>query len=118
MKLNLVVLRARDIEQVGSFYSALGCAFVRHAHGSGPEHLACERDGFVFEIYPLVGDDASPSEKVRIGFEVDSVTELLERVDASGLGRIVQPAKQSPWGLRAVVEDPAGHKVELVERGA
>src|SRR5262245_23265769 len=44
---NLVVLRARDLERAEAFYRALGFDFVRHAHGAGPEHLASESDGRV-----------------------------------------------------------------------
>ena len=61
-RLNLVVLRARDAERHVSFYSGLGLDFVRHRHGSGPEHFACEDQGSVFEIYPVI--DAALSAKV------------------------------------------------------
>lgn len=49
---NLLVIRSRDLDRAARFYEAFGMTFHRHAHGREPEHLACELDRFVFEIYP------------------------------------------------------------------
>ena len=59
VSLNLVVIRSPDIERACRFYSALGLAFTKHAHGTGPEHYACEIGGIVFEIYPRKSEDDS-----------------------------------------------------------
>lgn len=109
--LNLVVIRSRDLEKAQVFYEAIGLSFERHQHGSGPIHLACERDGLVFEIYPTKKEGVI---EVRLGFMVRSLDGVLEGIANAG-GNIVQTAEESPWGRRAVVEDPDGHKVELVE---
>lgn len=108
---NLIVLRSRDLERAHSFYSALGLSFTRHAHGKGPVHLASESEGQVFEIYPLIGD-AVPTSSTRIGFSVGSVDATFDRLLTSG-GTAVTPPQDSPWGRRAVVTDPDGHRVEL-----
>ena len=50
--LNLVVIRAEDIDRAAAFYGLLGLEFQKHRHGSGPEHYASEERGIVFEIYP------------------------------------------------------------------
>jgi len=112
--LNLVVIRSINLERSEKFYNVLGLKFERHAHGKGPEHLACELcDGsYVFEIYPAnqkIGSTAG----VRIGFRVDAVDEYIDDlVQASG--KLIQGPKDSEWGRRAVVTDPDGHKVELL----
>lgn len=112
-RLNLVVLRARNAPRLASFYSSLGLTFVRHRHGAGPEHFACEGGGNVFEIYP-VRADAEPTRELRLGFEVADVRLALSRLVETG-GEIVSEPAVSPWGLRAVVKDLEGHKVELTE---
>jgi len=106
-------LRARNAPRLASFYSSLGLTFVRHRHGAGPEHFACEDAGQVFEIYP-VRADAEPTRELRLGFEVADVRLALSRLVETG-GEIVSDPTASPWGLRAVVKDLEGHKVELTE---
>lgn len=112
-RLNLLVLRSRDLERASQFYWAVGLTFVRERHGRGEEHLACERAGTVIEIYP-VGDGARPDTATRIGFQVASVDETVSKLRQIGSVVQIEP-KPSPWGLRAVVCDPDGRHVELTE---
>ena|SRR5690349_4041037 len=111
--LNLLVLRAPDIEAAQCFYSLLGFSFTKHAHGNGPEHYAADSGGFVFEIYPQT-DREDSTKSTRIGFKVRELDPTIDRLVAGG-GKLISPAKDSPWGRRAVVADPIGHKIELVE---
>jgi predicted enzyme related to lactoylglutathione lyase len=104
------------LERAEAFYRAIGLEFARHSHGGGPEHLASEADGQVFEIYPASEDGASTS-SVRIGFTVPSVDSAYEAALAVG-GKSVSRPKDSPWGRRAVVADFDGHRIELTEENA
>jgi predicted enzyme related to lactoylglutathione lyase len=110
----LIVLRSRDLDQAHAFYRALGLSFVRHSHGNGPIHLASESGGQVFEIYPLT-DESGPTTSTRVGFSVPSVDATYASLLAAG-GTSVNPPKDSPWGRRAVVSDPDGHRIELTAR--
>lgn len=115
VSLNLVVLRSADIEQAVTFYTLLGLEFVKEQHGTGPEHLACDLGSVVFEIYPAAG---KPQDSLtRIGFSVSSVAETVDAVRNSG-GVVLAPPKDGRWGMRAVVADPDGHRVELVEQNS
>ncbi len=116
VELNLVVLRSAEMERAAQFYQALGLEFTRHRHGKGPEHYAAELGALVFEIYPRLPDGES-STGTRIGFRVVSVDEAVAALEKAG-GRIVSPAKDSPWGRRAVMADLDGHRVELTEAAA
>jgi hypothetical protein len=111
---NLIVLRSRDLNRAHSFYGALGLDFVRHAHGTGPVHLASESGGHVFEIYPLT-DDSTPTSSTRVGFTVPSVDDAYAILLTAG-GKSVARPKDSEWGRRAIVCDPDGHRVELTGR--
>jgi len=88
----------------------LGILFERERHGAGPEHLAAQLGTVVFEIYPQ--GDGEGTLKTRIGFAVDSIAALLPALQEAG-GTFISPPQDSPWGLRAVVTDPDGHRVEL-----
>lgn len=111
--LNLVVIRSPDIDKSAAFYSALGMTFSKHSHGTGPEHYASEEGGVTFEIYPEA-DSTSATTATRLGFKVTDLDSLLPILVERG-GRIASPAKDSAWGRRAVMVDPTGHKVELVQ---
>ncbi len=108
---NLIVIRSRDLDRAAEFYAALGLSLKRHSHGNGPLHLASENAGQVFEIYPLGENDQSTS-TARIGFSVPSVDEAYSALLSAG-GTKVSAPQLSPWGRRAVVSDPDGHRVEL-----
>jgi predicted enzyme related to lactoylglutathione lyase len=109
--LNLVVLRVPDIEQAAAFYSGIGLSFTKHAHGKGPEHYAAELGSSVFELYPQASEENS-TKNVRIGFQVSDAVSVLRTLENLG-AKIVSPLKDSEWGLRAVLDDPYGHRVEL-----
>lgn len=112
-RLNLVVLRVADLERSVAFYRAIGLDFARHAHGTGPQHYACESGGLVFELYAATLEQPV-SASTRVGFavaDVDGIATALTKIEGT---RIVSPPKDSEWGRRAVVADPDGHRVELV----
>jgi predicted enzyme related to lactoylglutathione lyase len=108
--LSLVVLQSGNIEAAKEFYGLLGLSFVEEQHGKGPRHYAATLGALVLEIYPCQGSNQlSP---VRIGFRIPSLDRTLEVLRGRG-ARIIREAKHSPWGRRAVVEDPDGNRVEL-----
>lgn len=115
--LNLVVLRVTDLDQAETFYSALGLEFHRHAHGSGPEHLASAYGGLVFELYPATATQPV-STSTRIGFEVDDLDEAIAAVASLPGFRLISPPQDSEWGRRAVIADPDGHRIELTDSEA
>lgn len=99
--------------RAAAFYNRLGLRFSLHRHGKGPEHYSSELDGAVFEIYAAT-PEAHSTLGTRIGFRVLSVDAALAAL-ADNPGAILSPAKDSEWGRRAVVVDPDGHRVELLE---
>lgn len=112
-RLNLVVIRTADLERAARFYGVIGLTFTRERHGTGPEHLACEvaAAGLVFEIYPRKAESES-SDATRLGFAVPDVDAAVAALLSAGGTPVTEP-KDSPWGRRAVVADPDGHRVEL-----
>ncbi len=95
------------------FYAQLGFSFEKHAHGKGPTHYASDNGSFVFEIYPQV-EGTESTKAARIGFKIPKLDETLPKLIEAG-AMLLSPAKDSPWGRRAVISDPIGHKIELVE---
>ena len=107
---SLLVLRARDIETTASFYLTLGLEFTSEQHGTGPVHFACERDGFVLEIYPLKPTQSEVNDSLMLGFGVESLETTLEHLNIS--------AEIKTGETRFCnVRDPDGRTVRLEESG-
>lgn len=109
--LNLVVIRVFDLETSKRFYEKLGINFVYEQHGKGEKHLSAVLEGMVFEIYP--SSNNIDTSQVRLGFRVSSVDRTIEELQAIETV-IVSPPIDSQWGRRAVILDPDGYKIELV----
>jgi len=110
--LSLLVLRAKDPDALVNFYTAIGVSFVREQHGRGPVHHAADLGGTTLEIYPSAGD-ADTTVGTRLGLRVASIGETISALGAQA--DVVSSLKDSAFGPRAVLKDPAGHKVELSE---
>jgi lactoylglutathione lyase len=112
--LNLLVLRSPDLARAEDFYTRLGLSFSRHRHGSGPEHLSAEFAGeMVFELYPQAAD-APTTLGTLLGFRVLSLEATLAAL-ADYPNAIISPPKASEWGRRAIIADPDGHRIRLLE---
>jgi lactoylglutathione lyase len=111
ISLNLVVIRSSDIDRAVQFYNQLGLRFHRQQHDDGPEHYSTQIGNTVFEIYPLNRDGAS-SIGVRLGFVVDSLSDVLNKMREVGV-KVISQSEKREWGYSCVVEDFDGHKVEV-----
>ena len=60
------------------------------------------------------GSEEQGSANTRFGFAVAALDEIVEKLVAKG-GTVLSPPKQSQWGRRAILKDPDGHRVELLE---
>jgi lactoylglutathione lyase len=113
--LNLLVIRAKDPSRLVKFYQALGMRFSKERHGNGPEHYACKIDNAVFEIYPSVSE-LDHTRGTRLGLVVDSIPEVFSAMEKSCIP-VNSKIVNSKDRRKAILEDPEGHKVELLEKG-
>lgn len=111
--LSLIVLRVADIESAVEFYSAIGLTFERERHGAGPQHFSTVLGDTVLELYPA--SERFPVSTMHIGFAVASIETVLASLRILSAKIITEP-KQTQWGLRAVVADADGHRVELIQQ--
>src|SRR5258708_39784504 len=113
--LNLVVLRAANLEISLKIYQSLGLEFVQEQHGNGPIHYSCEIGNTVIEIYPGkpgTAPDRKNAGATTIGFQVEDLDTVVIALGNNGIIIITAP-QDSAWGRRAVVQDPDGRAVEL-----
>jgi lactoylglutathione lyase len=110
VSLTLIVLRSINIDAARDFYGLLGLSFAEEQHGDGPRHYAAMIGPLVLEIYPC--QENTPPAPLRLGFRVPSLEQTLTALRKSG-ARIIREAMDSPWGRRALVEDPDRNRIEL-----
>lgn len=95
-RLNLVVLRTRDLIRSRALYETFGLRFDEERHGSGTLHLAAHAGGTIVELYP-----------VRDGIEIEagSTNDL----------RVEQQSAIRDGTRYAVLVDLDGRMIELSE---
>ena len=111
--LSLVVIRSVNLERSVEFYQLLGLSFDKHQHGNGLVHFAGKAGQATFEIYPQTAQ-AQSTTGTRLGFQVFDIDALVVRLEKKNVKVITKPSV-SEWGRRAVVVDPDGHRVELIQ---
>lgn len=114
-QVNLVVLYVPDIEEMKGFLSAYGLSFEQHQHGNGPIHYGCENNGLVLELYP--SNTNNPPTHCRLGIQVKSMESAIKATHDIE-AKVVSEPKQSPWGIRGVIELPNRMKLELTQNEA
>lgn len=111
------MIRTSKIEEVKTFYQGLGIQLVEEQHGNGPIHYSYVQDQLVIEIYP--GDEGSlPGWKnagaMMLGFYVKDIKEIIDQIDILK-GKVISNRTENKRGFRAVLEDPDGRRIELIE---
>ncbi|MBW8684912.1 VOC family protein [Chitinophaga rhizophila] len=114
-QLNLVVIRTNRQDDQVRFYTTLGLTFNHHRHGNGPYHYSAIIGGLTFEIYPLPATEHEPDTTTRLGFTIESLNATLQCLEEMGIETVQAPAS-TEWGYAAVVKDPDGRRVELIEK--
>ena len=112
MNINLIVLRVADLDRSRVLYETIGLKFSLERHGRGPEHLAAEIAGIVFELYPR--GDLPPTSGARVGFSVTNAECLLTQWQQPG-EEVLTAIENTAWGRRAVLADFDGHRIEISE---
>jgi glyoxalase/bleomycin resistance protein/dioxygenase superfamily protein len=111
--LKLLVLYAHDLEKTREFCHTIGVSLTFEKHGDGAAHLSFLPPESVAEVFPA--NSSSLSEfGVVFGFEVESLSEACERLDALGAKRVRSPAFAGGMH-RAVFLDPDGRAVLIFE---
>jgi predicted enzyme related to lactoylglutathione lyase len=114
-----IVMSTGRPDEMVDFYRALGVPLQMEHHGEGGLHWAAGIGGLHVAVHPVFGEGDAPGYRqagnTLVGFVVDSVDDAVAAVFALGAAVIQQPTNM-PWGRRAIVVDPDGRPVEVVER--
>ncbi|MFK7980067.1 MAG: TonB family protein [Saprospiraceae bacterium] len=114
MKIKLIVVRTKDIELLANFYQKLGIQFQYHRHGKGPFHYSADLEGTIFEIYPLLKNQAQADHTLRLGLEVEKLDALIPTLEKANI-KILKAPTFAEFGYFAIIQDLDGRKIELKE---
>ena len=114
VRLNLIVLYSPDIDRLRAFYTLLGLELEQEQHERGPLHYAAQAGETVVEIYPQSAVANADVSAIRLGFDVAWIDAVLDSLLSAG-GKLVTGPQETQRGIVAVIRDPDGRKVELVE---
>ncbi|NOQ73617.1 MAG: glyoxalase/bleomycin resistance/extradiol dioxygenase family protein [Crocinitomix sp.] len=112
MQINLLVIRSKNPADLAQQYEQLGMEFSYHKHGNGPYHYAAEFNGQVFEIYPITAEESTNETRIRLGFEVENIEDIMELLSNTNW-IIIKSINISEYGRIAVIQDLDGRKIEL-----
>ena len=115
MYLSLVVIKTNQLEPLRDFYKGLGLEFQEEKHGNGPVHFSTTIRNTILEIYPLPKSVSIVDTTTRLGFSVENLDEIVERLKQSGVQVVAEPL-ETEWGYSAVVKDPDGRAIELTQK--
>lgn len=108
-----VVFTCKDIDRSVRFYKALGVEVRETRHGGSGPHFTCSLGGVHFALYPTDDVERGAQSGVQIGLMVTNLDGAVAAVKAAG-ANVLQAPTPKPWGITAIVEDPDGRRVELV----
>ncbi len=114
MKVASLMLFARDVDRTVRFYAALGLELSPVGDG---RHIG-DVGGVRIAVVPgSAGEPAARSGApgtAMPGFAVPSIGRTVADAVASG-GVLVREPERRAWGIRAVLADPDGRSVEVVQ---
>lgn len=113
MKLNLLVIKTNQLDEIKNQYELLGFDFTYHNHGKGPFHYSANLGDIIFEIYPLPKNKAIADDTTRLGFSISNIRELVNKLENTNW-KICSDISETEWGIRAVIQDLDGRKIELI----
>ena len=104
--LQAITIRVDNPDRAAAFYIALGIPFTKNTDGS--EGYAVKQGDILLEI------QAGLAQGARLRFQVPNLETAVSNVGRAG-GRLDGRPETTSAGKKAVLLDPAGNRVELVE---
>lgn len=115
--INFIMIRTSRLIDIKDFYEGLGLELIEERHGNGPIHYSYEQDRLVIEIYPGAEGNLpgwKDAGSIMLGFYVEGINGVIEKLEQLK-GKLISKPIETERGIRAVLEDPDGRRIELIE---
>lgn len=115
-RFNGVTINTANIQGLLEFYQALGLEFAAIKVTLGSEVYRAQAGVIDLALFAIKSKDIANTPSLQLSFQVDDLRAVFTRISAlPGCNVILDPVSLSD-GLRAVVFDPDGQSVELVQK--
>ncbi len=109
-----ITVNTPNLENMVRFYEVLGCHFERVKVSVGGELFRSCIEGFELSLMSTPFAEVGKTPKVLMGFRVTRMEEKVSQLNLiPGVLMILDPTDM-PDGKKAILQDPDGHSVELL----
>lgn len=116
LKLITLTINTSDQHRLVSFYESLGLNFSPMKVTIGSEAYKSTLPGFEFVIFGIKKNDKiSSTPNMALRFHVSNLEEVMERVKEVPGAQVVFDAEAMVEGRMAILLDPDGHSVEIIQ---
>ncbi len=112
-----VILASVNPQKLAEFYgSVFDVEFERELHGGLVEHFGIDIGEIHLGIHPPenLGKSEVGNSSVSIAYNVDSLSEILQRLSNLGATEVTPPHDEG-FGMVATYQDPEGNQFEVLE---
>lgn len=111
-----VTLNTANLAALVEFYSFLGFPLKKASVSHGSELYRAQQGNIELCLFGLVEKKNTASPVLQLGFHVSALKDLFPWIKCvDGVTVILEPT-ELPGGLKAIVKDPDGNSVELIEQ--
>ncbi len=110
-----ITVNTPNLENMVRFYEVLGCEFSKVKVNNGGDLFRSALEGFELSLLSIKSAQMVGNPKVMMGFKVNNFESKIELlISIPGVIFILDPTDM-PDGRKAIIQDPDGHTVELLE---
>ena len=114
VRLISLVINTNQISSLVTFYKAIGINLQPAKVSIGSEYYKAIFPSFEFAIYGVKNKSEVKTPNFQLSFHVQHLDQILKNLKTIGGECILDPI-ESTEGNKAIVLDPDGHSVELIE---
>jgi len=119
MKISLITIYVRDMEESLQFYTQILGLEVKRTFSAGPGMEICFMEGNGTDLELICNTehkDVAYGQDISVGFTVESLDDTIAYLKEKGITRIIGPVSPDP-GIRFIfIFDPNGLKIQLAEQ--
>lgn len=110
-----ITIMTPQLQDMLAFYRIIGFDFVAQKVDKGSELFRAHQESLEFSLYASQQVAKSQTPSLQLGFKVSNLEEVVRNLaKIPGVHCILDPMEM-PDGKRAIVLDPDGHSIDLIE---
>ena len=116
MVLSSLIINTSDLKKMVEFYRTLGIPLEVKSVSICTEVYRGHLADLEFALYGVAELNHRIQPAFQLCFQVDNLEEVIRRIQQLHYSMVLLDPTEMPDGRRAIVLDPDGHSIELLER--